>query len=258
MADMQITDPKALSLQKKLKIVGAGAIAVAGSGIVIVGGLGIIAACGVGLVAVAAVNIVPVVARYIALKKQQALTALAETFSEETIRADEEAEAGRVQELETEYKVTKSELQGAQEVLRDEIEGSDEQTAANLTAQIATVQDVIDRAGAKLEERMEDLKQLRKANRVYIAFERSARAMLRAEGAERTAAERQRVEEARNAIKTRMRAAGAGQEIKSMRDRVGDSMKLSTSKAAALGMNTSPSLQQSIIPKETSNVPRTR
>lgn len=258
MADLQITDPKAMSLQKKLKIAGAGAVAVAASGIIIVGGLGVIAACGVGLVALAAVNAVEPAARYIALKKQQALTALAETFSEETIREDERQEAERVKMLEEQYRTSCAELQGAQEELREQLDGADEATTELVNNQIATLQGVIDDGANTLQQRMEDLEDLRKANKLYIAFQRSAAAMLKAQGAERTAAERQRVEEARNAIKTRMRAAVAGKKIEAMREQAGSASKLSLKNVASLGVSRPVTLNQSITSKETSNVPRNR
>ena len=97
-------DPRVIKLEKLIKGIGLAAVAVAASSAVIAVGASVVAASAIALVALAAVNFaVPVGARYLALKKQQALTRLAEVFSEETIREDERQEAERIKDLEQSY-----------------------------------------------------------------------------------------------------------------------------------------------------------
>lgn len=253
-------DPRVKKFQTGLKVAGAAAVAVVGSGVVIVGSLSVMAAGALALGALAMVTfVIPVGARSLALARQKALTALAETFSEETIRDDEEAEAERVKILEQQYKISRAELEGAQEEMRNQLDGADTATQELINSQVAELQNVIDEGEATLQQRMFDLEELRKANKLYIAFQRAAAAMIKAQGAERTAAERQRIETARNAIKTRMRGAMAGKTIESMRSKagVGGSDKLPLHKVAAIGSSRPVTIQPQTL-KETSHVPRDR
>ncbi len=213
-------DPRFTGFERKLKLAGVAFVTVVASGVVIVGGLSVIAAGGVALGALAVVNFIPVAARWMALKKQAALTYFAETFSEETVREDERHEAERVGEAEVALAITKSELEGAIEELRGQLDAAtpDEQHVIN--EQIHTMERVITSEDAALRQRQVDLKELRRVNGLLIAIDRSARAMSKAQGAERNPEEHQRLMTARNAIKTRMRSAIAGQQIEAMRREV--------------------------------------
>ncbi len=239
-------DPRVVPIEKRLKMVGTAVVAVAASGVVIVGGLSAIAAVGIGLAALAAVNLgIPVGARYIALKKQQSLTALAEEFSEETIREDERQEGERIGVLEDQYKKNRAELEGAQEVLRAELAGSSEETAGLINAQVEQLQLVIESGEEALLQRKHDYEELKKQNRLLIAFHRSSLALENSQAAERNSEELQRIETARNAIKTRMRAALAGQTIQSMNLKI--QRKLEMKDVAMLGNSQPVKLQPAII-----------
>lgn len=210
-------DPRVVPLEKKLKLAGVAVVAIATSGVVIVGSLSIIAAVGVGLIALAAVNFgIPVGARYIALQKQKALTALAETFSEETIRVDESQEGERIQILENSYKTSRSELEGAQEELRNQLSTATQEEQTMLQGQIDALQNVIENAEQTLMQRKQDFEELKRINKLYIAFHRSSKAMEKSGKAERSSTELQRLETARSSIKTNMRSAMAGKTIEAM------------------------------------------
>jgi hypothetical protein len=165
---------------------------------------------------IAMVNLVPVVARSLALWKQKSLTALTEAFSEETIREDEGKEAERVRLLESQYITSRSELEGAQEELRKQLKGASPDEEGMLQAQIDAMEQVIIGAQETLKTRKEDFIELQRVNKLYIALHRSAAAMEKVQGAERNVEEIQRIETARNSIKTRMRAAMAGKTVEQM------------------------------------------
>ncbi len=254
----QITelDPRIVPLEKKVKIAGVAVIATAASGVVIIGGLSIIAAVGIGLVALAAVNFgIPVGARYIALKKQQTLTALAEKFSEETIREDERQEGERISILENSYTTSRAELEGAQEELRNQIATATEEEKEMLQSQIDNLQSVIDNAEQTLLQRKKDYEELKRINKLYVAFHRSAMAMEKSEDAVRSSAEFQRLETARTSIKTNMRAAMAGKTIEAMNNQL--RIKPDMAKVAQIG-NSRPLNVPVNLTKEAQHVPNRR
>ena len=117
-------DPRVKGFEKTMKLAAVAVVAVLASGIVIVGSLSVIATGGLVLGALVVVNFIPIAARWMALKQQAALTYLAETFSEETVREDERHEAERVAEAEAAFAITKSELEGAIEEMRSQIHGA--------------------------------------------------------------------------------------------------------------------------------------
>ena len=257
MAQIVEMDPRALSTEKKWKVAGAAVVAAAASGVVIVGGLSIIAASVVGLTALAVLNFaVPVGARYIALKKQQALTALAETFSEETIREDELAEGRRLQQQETTFMTLSAELGGGQEQLKSAMETANEEERNMLQGRIDQLQGVIDGAEKALKEKKADFAELQRINKLYIAFHRSAEAMEKYQGQKRNPAEQQRLETARESIKKRMREQMAGAKIEAMDQAV--HQKLSMSRVAQLGVSQPSIISQPIDMKEVERVPNRR
>ncbi len=227
-------DPRGKGIETKLKLAGVAVVTVLASGVVIVGGLGVIAAGTVALGALVMVNFVPVAARWMALKKQGALTQLAESFSEETVREDERQEGDRVLEAENAFKTTKSELEGAIEEMRNQLVGATLEESEVINGQIQQMEVVISSQEAALRDRQEDLKELRRVNKLLIAIDRSARAMSKAQGAERDPAEHERLMTARNAIKTRMRSAIAGQQVEAMRREVHGSLTGATRRPAPI------------------------
>jgi len=253
-------DPRVKGFEKTMKLAAVAVVAVLASGIVIVGSLSVIATGGLVLGALVVVNFIPVAARCMALKKQAALTYLAETFSEETVREDERHEAERVAEAEAAFAITKSELEGAIEEMRSQIHGAtpDEQNVIN--NQIRTMEGVITSEGEALRQRQVDLKELRRLNGLLIAIDRSARAMSKAQGAERNPEEHQRLMTARNAIKTRMRSAIAGQQVEAMRREVhGNSASAPTWVVPQVGHSPVRALDvPAINRKEKANVPNRR
>ena len=253
----QITelDPRVVPMEKKLKVAGTAIVAVAASGVVIAGGLSIIAAVGVGLLALGAVNFgIPVGARQIALWKQKALTALAEKFSEETIREDETQEGERIGVLESSYKPSRAELEGAQEELRNQIATATEEEREMLQNQVDALQNVINNAEQTLLQRKQDYEELKRINKLYIAFHRSAMAMEKSEDAVRSNAEFQRLETARASIKTNMRAAMAGKTIEAMNGQL--RVKSDMAKVAQIGNSRPISINPKI--QESQNVPNRR
>lgn len=213
-------DPRVQGFEKKVKLAGVAVVAVLASVVVIVGGLTLITAGIVALGALAMVNFVPVAARWMALKKQAALTHLAEEFSEETIREDECQEEARVGEVEQNYQTTKAELEGGIEELSTSLVTANEAERPIIQSQIDQMNQVIVDMYADLELRQTDLKELKRVNGILIPLDRAARSMARAKQAERNPEERQRMITARNAIKTRMRSALAGQQVSALRRNV--------------------------------------
>jgi hypothetical protein len=212
----QELDPRVKGVEKALKYGGAVVVAVVASTAVIASAGSVIVA-GIALTgAIATINFLPVFARWAALKKQQGLTKLAEEFSEETIREDERKEGERIGILEDSYKKNRAELEGAQEVLREQLETAKEDEHDMVQAQINALQSVINNAEATLLQRKADYEELKRVNGLYIALHRSAEAMEKSEGAERNPQQLQDLKTARESIKTRMRAAMAGKTIEAM------------------------------------------
>jgi hypothetical protein len=227
MSEIQL-DPRVVRVQTVAKVAGAGVITVAGAAIVVVAGG---AAMAVGIAAIAgltAIHLVPVAARALALWRQKSLTALAETFSEETILEDERKEHDRLKVLKEQYKVTKAELEGSIDELTNQLEGASDVERETIETQIKTMREVIDNAYTALEARSKDLEELTRVNKLYITLHRSATALEKAQGAERDSQQIQNVELARNSIKTRMRAAMAGQQIEQMNRSSGRKLEIPT------------------------------
>lgn len=230
----ELLDPRVQPLNTKLKVAGTAVVAVAASGVVLTGALTAAAAGAVVILALGIVNFgVPVAARYFALKKQQTLTALAEKFSEETIREDETQEGERISVLEASYKTSRAELEGAQEELRNQIATATEEEREMLQNQVDALQSVINNAEQTLLQRKQDYEELKRINKLYIAFHRSAMAMEKSEDAVRSNAEFQRLETARASIKTNMRAAMAGKTIEAMNSQL--RIKPDMAKVAQIG-----------------------
>lgn len=214
-------DPRARKWENGVKAAGVVIVAALASAAVVVAGVSVIAAGLTTVAALAVVNyVVPVGARWIALQRQKALTGLAEKFSEETIREDETSEGRRVQQLESSYKISRAELEGAQQELREQMRTATTDEKELLQSQIDTLQGVIEDAEQTLLQRKQDFAELQRINKLYIAFHRSAAAMERAQGAERNPEELQRLETARASIKNRMRQAMAGKKIDAMNNMV--------------------------------------
>lgn len=243
-------DPRVVPIEKKLKMAGAAVVAVAASGVVIVGGLSIIAAVGVGLAALAAVNFgIPVGARYIALKKQQALTALAETFSEETIREDERQEGDRLVEQQRLYTTQSAEFSNIIEELNSNLSNATIEERDLLQGQIDQLNGILKDAELAIQEKVADLAELKRVNRIYIGFHKAAKAMKGSQDLARNAEQIQRVETARNAIKTRMREALAGQKLEAMN--VPLQNRLSDAKVAQLASSQATTLKSTFTKEET-------
>lgn len=210
---MSDLDPRALKVQNIAKYAGASAIVAVGSLAVIASG-GLVVVAGVAMVAgLATINFLPVAARSLALWKQKSLTSLAEAFSEETILEDEKKEYDRIKVLEQQFKLSSAELEGSIEELNKQLVGATEVEREAIKAQVQAMKSVIQDAEDTLITRKKDLEELTRVNKLYIALHRSATALEKAQGAERDSQEIQNIELARNSIKTRMRAALAGQKI---------------------------------------------
>lgn len=252
----QELDPRVKGFEKKVKVIGVGLVAAAAAVVVAITGGAIIVASLAVIGALVLVNVVPVVARRMAIWKQSKLTEIAEEFSEETIREDERHEAGRVLDAEKAFTTMKSELEGAIEELRGQLKGAslDEQEVIN--NQIVEMEVVITKQEEDLRQRQVDLKELRRINGLLIAMDRAARAINKAQGAERNPEEQERLVTARNAIKTRMRAAIAGQQVEAMRRDVNG--KTSPPSVAQLKHQPSEPLGVVVDIKENINVPTRR
>jgi hypothetical protein len=210
---MSDLDPRALKVQNIAKYAGASAIVAVGSLAVIASG-GLVVVAGVAMVAgLVTINFLPVAARSLALWKQKSLTSLAEAFSEETILEDEKKEYDRIKVLEQQFKLSSAELEGSIEELNKQLVGATEVEKEAIKAQVQAMKSVIQDAEDTLITRKKDLEELTRVNKLYIALHRSATALEKAQGAERDSQEIQNIELARNSIKTRMRAALAGQKI---------------------------------------------
>ncbi|CAB4125322.1 hypothetical protein UFOVP53_109 [uncultured Caudovirales phage] len=214
---MEGTDLKTENLQRNLKYAGTGVVVVAASAAVAVVGASAAVAGVIAVVGLLMVNfVVPVSARAIAIYRQKTLTAIAETFSEETIRDDEEKEGERIRLLEQQYVTSRSEIEGAQDELKKQLKSATNEEKTVLTSQVTILQGVIDDAESVLKSRKVDFNELQRVNKLYIALYRSASAMQKAQGSNRNPEELQRIEIARNAIKTKMRSAMAGKTVEAM------------------------------------------
>jgi hypothetical protein len=212
-----LIDPRAQKVQTIAHIAGTGVIAAAASAAVVVVGSSVVAACAIAVAALFSVQyILPVAARSIALWRQKSLTALAETFSEETIREDERREAERIKLREEQYITLRAEIEGAIEELQKQRQGAGEEEEHLINSQLTSLRTTIEEEEQALRTEKENLNELLRVNKLYIALHRSATAMTKAQGAKRGAEEIQRVETARTAIKTKMRAAMAGRSVESM------------------------------------------
>jgi len=203
-----------MKVQTVAKAAGVGIVAVAASAAVIVTGASVVVAGTAAIAGLFMVNfLVPLAARSIAVWKQKGLTAIAETFSEETIREDERQEDERVRQLQDEYVTAAANIQNAQDELRNQLASATDEEKVLLNSQIQALQEVVDDAENTIEQRIEDLAELKRTNKLYIALHRAGKAMGSAQSSKRDAEQMQRLETARAAIKTRMRSAMAGQKI---------------------------------------------
>ncbi len=209
-------EAKFQKMQQYVKYGGLAIVAVMASIAIAVAGASMVVAGVTAIIALAMVNLLPVLARQFALWRQKAMTHLAETFSEETIREDERNEGERIRELEVQYKASRSELEGAMDELHSQMATCTSEERNMLQSQIDSIILAIRNAEESLMQRKQDYVELQRVNKLYIAFHRSASAMEKAQGAERDPAELQSLETARASIKTRMRSAMASKTIESM------------------------------------------
>ncbi|HET7833680.1 MAG TPA: hypothetical protein VFK88_12025 [Gallionella sp.] len=237
-------EAKFQKMQQYVKYGGLAIVAVMASITIAVAGTSVVVAAVTAIIALAMVNLLPVLARQFALWRQKAMTHLAETFSEETIREDERNEGERIRELEGQYKASRSELEGAMEELHGQMATCTTEERNMLQSQIDSIILAISDAEESLMQRKQDYVELQRVNKLYIAFHRSASAMEKAQGAERDPAELQSLETARASIKTRMRSAMAGKTIESMNKQINASAL--TVKTAGLGN----SMQSTRVNKE--------
>lgn len=209
-------DPRVKGFETKLKLAGVAAVAVLASAVVILGGLTFITAGIVALGALAMVNLIPVAARWMALKKEQAMTHLHEEFSEETIREDERQEGDRLSEQQALYATQSAEFGNVIDELKSSMGDASDEERALLQGQIDQLNGVLVDAEVAINQKIADLAELKRVNKIYVGLHRAAKVMKRSQDLERNATEIQRVETARNAIKTRMREALAGQKLDAM------------------------------------------
>ena len=215
--DLSPIDPKFLKIQGTAKAAGTVLVVGAASAAVVVVGASLITASVVAVVGLVMVNyVVPVAARSVALWRVKTMTQLTETLSEETIREDELKEGNRVEVLEQQYISSRAELEGAIEEISKQLSQATTEEQEILENEIAALRSVISNVETVLMQRKADLIELKRVNKLYITLHRSAKAMQKAHGAERNPEELQRVEIARNSIKTKMREAMAGKTIDSM------------------------------------------
>jgi HAMP domain-containing protein len=226
MEDMKL-DAKVQKFEKGAKNVGTVLVVVATA--VAVGLYGAtLAISGVfAILGLVFINLVPVVARQLAMLRQKSLTAIAEHFSEETIRDDEKQEADRILMLEDSFKTQKSELEHAMEELHLVQKDASEDEKEMIQTQIQAMKDIVDNAYTTLVDRKKDFEELKKQNKLYIALSRSASAMEKAQGANRNTQEIQNVLTARTAIKQKMRSAMAGKQIEAMNEQMKTKEKVS-------------------------------
>ncbi len=256
MSQLQELDPRVQGFEKKAKLIGVGVVALVAAAVIIITGGVIIVASITAVVALAVVNFVPVAARWLALKKQQSLTALAETFSEETIREDERLEGDRVAEQQRLYTIQSAELGNVIDELRANMTGATSEEHDLLQGQIDQLDSVLTDAEKAVNQKVVDLAELKRVNKIYVSFQRAAKVLKSSQDLKRNAEQIQQVETARNAIKTRMREAVAGQKLEAMNAPL--RQKLSVSSVAQIASQPSATLVQPLNLKENVNVPRDR
>ena len=245
-----------IKLEKKIKLAGTAVVVAAASGVVIVGSLSIIAAVGVGLIALAAVNLgLPLGARQIALWKQKGLTALAEKFSEETIREDERQEGDRLAQQQKLYTDQAAEFGNIIEELSSNLNNATQEEYDLLQGQINELNGVLKDVEESIRQKVADLAELRRVNKIYVGLHKAAKAMKGSQDLKRNAEQIQRVETARNAIKTRMRGALAGQKLEAMNAPL--QSRLSVAKVAQLGVS-APQTISIVNMRESQHVPISR
>lgn len=214
MSDLQL-DPRVHRINTIAKSAGVMVVA-AGAGVVIIAaGASLAVAGAVAIVGLAMVNfVVPVGARYIALQRQKALTALAEEFSEETIREDEKKENERIKLKEQKYMTLEAELQNSIEELSNQLKSADPENRELIQQQIQDIQSFLKEEQEDLQAKKVAFKKLEQNNALMITWHRSSKAMKDARGAERSAEEEERLKISRNAIKTELRREIAGNRIR--------------------------------------------
>lgn len=223
MADNMELDERVKPLYGRLKLVGTALVAVAASAVVIAGSLSVVAAGITAVLALAVVNfVVPVGARYIALKKQQALTYLAEEFSEETIREDEQNEEARLQEQQRLYQAQCAEFGNVIDALHASLKNAKDDEHHVVQDQIDMLNNVLKETEDSIKIKIEDLKELKRVNGIYISLCRASKVLKRGQDLQRNSEEIARLETARKAIKTRMREALVGQKVQAMNTTLND------------------------------------
>ena len=211
------TDPRAIKVQNYVRTAGLVGVAAVSSIVVVVAGASL-AAAGLAMVAgLVLVNfVVPVAARSVALWRVKALTQLTETFSEETIREDEQKEGERIKLQEQSYVQMRAALEAAEEGLRQQLPRATDDERTDLNDQILEIRTAIGDAETALKQKKVNFIELQRLNEQFIAKHRAALAMQSAKGAERTTEELQRIKIARAAIISRMREAKAGKTVEAM------------------------------------------
>jgi hypothetical protein len=248
-------DPRVLGFKRTVQLVGVAAIAAAASGVVIVGALSWIAACAVGTVALGMTYFVPVAGRRMALWKQSTLTKLAEEFSEETIREDERLEGERVAEQQRLFTTQSAEIGNIIDELRLNLSTATDDERNQVQGQIDQLDTILENAEIAVRGKVDALAELKRVNKLYVSFHRAARVLKSSQDLDRNAQQIQQVETARNAIKTSMREAVAGQKLEAMNAPLRE--RLSVSKVAQIASSPTETLQQ-ITTKEKVNVPNRR
>lgn len=216
MSDAQELDPRVKGFERAMKFGGLAVVTVAASAVVIASAGSVIVAGLTAVGALAIVNAVPVFARWAALQRQRGLTALAEVFSEQTIREDERTEEARVQEQQRLYRTQEAEFRNVIDELRQNIASATPDEQQLLQGQIDELENVLSDTWSAIERKVADLVELKRVNGIYISLHRAAKVMKRGQDLQRNAEEIQRIETARQAIKTRMREALAGQRLEAM------------------------------------------
>jgi esterase/lipase len=261
MADKTVElDPRVQGILKWGKAVGVVVVAFAASAFVAIGSLSVIAAGALALGALVMVNfVVPVGARYIALKRQQSLTKLAEEFSEETIREDERKEEGRLETQKAQYATQSAEFKNIIDELSANLAEATDDEQVIIKNQISELNDQLLDAESAIKKKVDDLVDLKRLNRLYVSLHRAGKAMKRSQEQHRNAEEIQRVETARNAIKTRMREAHAGQKLEAMSSPLRDRLSgTSVAQIAQLGHSKPMTIQTITEVKEVEHVPARR
>lgn len=253
----QELDPRAKRVSTGVKYVGAAAVTIGAAVITAATGAAMAIAATAAIGGVVLINLLPVVARWAALKKQQGLTALAEKFSEETIREDEQEEARRLEVQQQQYQTQSAEFGNVIDELKANMAGGTEEEKLMLQGQIDQLNTILKEAEASIAQKIKDLTELRRVNKLYISVHRAGMAMKRGQDQQRNAEEIQRLETARTAIKTRMREALAGQKLEAMNTSLYSKASIgSVAQIAQLSHSQSTAIPVAI--KETQHVPTRR